>query len=201
MRGAFRHVLADLAGSVGVIVAGLVVLATGWAYADPLVGLAIGVLVLAELVAVLRDSVRILLEATPSGIDAEEVGRALAAVESVVEVHDLHIWTITCGFPALSAHVLVEPGADCHAVRRRARARAARALRPHAHDAAGRARSGKARRRSRSATRPRGAPRSAHWLARVRGAGGTLESAARERARRARPRSSPGPRAGIGARP
>jgi cobalt-zinc-cadmium efflux system protein len=60
----------------------------------------------------------ILLEATPSGIDAREVGRRMAAAEGVVEVHDLHIWTITSGFPALAAHVLVEPGDDCHARRR-----------------------------------------------------------------------------------
>jgi cobalt-zinc-cadmium efflux system protein len=119
VEAAFRHVLADAAGSVGVIVSAVVVLATGWAYADPLVGVAIGVLVLASSWSVLRDSVRILLESTPSGIDAEDVARELLAVDSVRDVHDLHIWTITSGFPALSAHVLCEPGADCHAARRR----------------------------------------------------------------------------------
>jgi cobalt-zinc-cadmium efflux system protein len=119
VEAAFRHVLADAAGSVGVIVSALVLLATGWAYADPLVGLAIGVLVLAGSWTVLRDSVRILLESTPSGIDAEDVARAMLDVDSVRDVHDLHIWTITSGFPALSAHVLCEPGADCHAARRR----------------------------------------------------------------------------------
>jgi cobalt-zinc-cadmium efflux system protein len=119
IEAAFRHVLADVAGSVGVIVSALVVLATGWAYADPLVGLAIGLLVLASSWTVLRDSLRILLESTPAGIDADEVGRAMLEVESVRDVHDLHIWTITSGFAALSAHVLCEPGADCHAARRR----------------------------------------------------------------------------------
>jgi cobalt-zinc-cadmium efflux system protein len=118
VRAALGHVLADALGSAGVIVAGAVVLATGWDYADPLAALAIGVLVLAGAWQILRESVAILLEETPAGIDAEEVGRALAAAEGVVEVHDLHIWTITSGFPALSAHVLVAPGGDCHGVRR-----------------------------------------------------------------------------------
>jgi cobalt-zinc-cadmium efflux system protein len=117
VRAALGHVLADALGSAGVILAGAVVLATGWDYADPLAALAIGVLVLAGAWQILRESVAILLEETPAGIDAEEVGQALAAAEGVVEVHDLHIWTITSGFPALSAHVLVAPGGDCHGVR------------------------------------------------------------------------------------
>jgi cobalt-zinc-cadmium efflux system protein len=117
LRAALLHVLADLLGSVGVIVAGLVVLLTGWDYADPLAALAIGVLVLASSWRILRESVAILLEETPAGIDAIEVGHALAAVEGVVQVHDLHIWTITSGFPALAAHILVEPDADFGAVR------------------------------------------------------------------------------------
>ena len=118
LEAALRHVLADALGSVGVIVAGAVVLTTGWAYADPLVSVAIGVLVLWSSAAILRDSVQILLEGSPAGVDAVDVGRTMAAVPEVVEVHDLHIWTITSGFPALSAHVLVSPGADCHGKRR-----------------------------------------------------------------------------------
>jgi cobalt-zinc-cadmium efflux system protein len=114
VRAAFRHLLADLLGSVGVIVAAVIVLATGWNAADPLVGLLIGVLVLASSWTILRDSVGILLESTPRGIDAEAVGRALTEAPGVVEVHDLHIWEITSGFPALSAHVLVGRGEDCH---------------------------------------------------------------------------------------
>ena len=117
VRAALRHVVADALGSVGVIVAGAIVLATGWVYADPLVSVAIAALVLVTAWSVLRDSVAILLETTPRGIDAEEVGRAMAAVGGVREVHDLHIWTITSGFPALSAHVLCDGGADCHALR------------------------------------------------------------------------------------
>jgi cobalt-zinc-cadmium efflux system protein len=118
VEAAFRHVLADLLGSIGVAVAAIVILTTGWVEADPLVSILIGLLVLASAWAILRDSTAILLEATPRGIDAAELGRRLASAPGVVEVHDLHVWTITSGFPALSAHVLVRPGEDCHGRRR-----------------------------------------------------------------------------------
>ena len=118
VRAAMLHVLADLASSAGVVVAGLVVLATGWAYADPIAALLIGVLVVASTFGVLRETVGVLLEGTPAGMDAREVGAAIASTKGVVGVHDLHLWTITSGFPALSAHVLVSAGADCHAIRR-----------------------------------------------------------------------------------
>jgi cobalt-zinc-cadmium efflux system protein len=117
-QGALRHVIADALGSVGVIVAALVIILTGWRYADPLVSVAIGLLILASCWSLLRDSTNILLEATPRGINAEEVGRRMTSVDGVAEVHDLHIWTITSGFPALSAHVLVGQREDCHARRR-----------------------------------------------------------------------------------
>jgi len=118
VRAALLHVLADLASSVGVVVAALVVLATGWEAADPLAGLLIGLLVLASTFGILRESVGILLEGVPEGIDPRAVREAMVGSRGVVDVHDLHIWTITSGFPALSAHVLVEPKADCHAIRR-----------------------------------------------------------------------------------
>ena len=118
LRAAMLHVIADLLGSVGVIVAAVIILATGWLYADPVVSILIGILVLASSWRVLREALGVLLEAAPEGIDAEEVGRRMASVEGVSEVHDLHIWTITSGFPALSAHVLVPEGEDCHARRR-----------------------------------------------------------------------------------
>jgi cobalt-zinc-cadmium efflux system protein len=117
VQAALRHVFADLASSVGVAIAAIVILLTGWEQADPIAGMAIALLILASTWSILRDSVVVLLEATPSGIDAREVGRRMAAAEGVVEVHDLHIWTITSGFPALSAHVLVARGDDCHARR------------------------------------------------------------------------------------
>lgn len=118
VRAAMRHVIADLLGSVGVVVAAIVILATGWVYADPLISVVIGGLVAASSWGVLRESVSILLEATPSGIDAEDVETKMLSVRGVTNVHDLHIWTITSGFPALAAHVLVEGGEDCHAKRR-----------------------------------------------------------------------------------
>jgi cobalt-zinc-cadmium efflux system protein len=118
VEAAFRHVLADLLGSIGVAAAAVVILATGWERADPLVSVLIGLLVLASSWTILRDTTGILLEAAPRGIDTEALGRRLAEADGVVEVHDLHIWTITSGFPALSAHVLIGRGEDCHALRR-----------------------------------------------------------------------------------
>ena len=94
------------------------ILVTGWVQADAIVSILIGVLVLASAWGIVRDSTSILLEAAPRAIDAEALGRRLASAPGVVEVHDLHVWTITSGFPALSAHVLVRPGDDCHARRR-----------------------------------------------------------------------------------
>lgn len=118
LQGALRHVLADVAGSVGAITAALIIIFTGWRYADPVVSVVIGVLVLASSWTLLRDSVSILLEASPPGIDPNEVGNTLVATEGVHEVHDLHIWTITSGFPALAAHVLVGKEENCHERRR-----------------------------------------------------------------------------------
>ncbi len=118
MQGALRHILADLLGSVGVIAAAVVILLTGWAYADPIISVFIGVLVLFSSWKLLRDSVNVLLEGSPPGIDAEKVGEKMVSVEGVEEVHDLHVWEITSGFPALAAHVLVGREEDCHERRR-----------------------------------------------------------------------------------
>ena len=117
VEAAFRHVFADLLGSIGVVAAAVVILTAGWLEADPLASVLIGVLVLGSSWSILRDSTTILLEAAPSGLDTRAVGDRLAHAPGVVEVHDLHIWTITSGFPALSAHVLVGRGEDCHARR------------------------------------------------------------------------------------
>jgi cobalt-zinc-cadmium efflux system protein len=111
LEAAFRHVLGDLAGSVGVLVAAAVILATGWLYADPVAGVLIAVLILFSSWAILRDSVRILLEAAPAGVDVAEVERRLLELPGVVGVHDLHVWTITSGFPAVSAHLIVDDAA------------------------------------------------------------------------------------------
>ena len=118
LRAAALHLLGDGLASFGTVLAGVVILATGWLEADPLVSILIAGLIVASSWTILRDAVRILLEETPRGIDAADVGRRMAALEGVVDVHDLHIWTITSGFPALAAHVLVDPGDDCHGRRR-----------------------------------------------------------------------------------
>jgi cobalt-zinc-cadmium efflux system protein len=119
VRGAAQHVLADLYGSVAAVVAGVAVLAFGFLAADPLAALVVVGLMGHAGWGLLRDSGRVLLEAAPEGMDIATVGRSICAVAGVVEVHDLHVWEITSGFPALAAHVLVAPDEDCHAARRR----------------------------------------------------------------------------------
>jgi cobalt-zinc-cadmium efflux system protein len=119
VRGAFLHVATDLAAFVGTAVAGGLVLATGWDRFDPIAGLLVAALMVRSAWSLLRESGRIFMEASPAGIDPASVARSLAEDGDVVGVHDLHVWTVTSGFPALAAHVLVSPGADCHAARRR----------------------------------------------------------------------------------
>jgi cobalt-zinc-cadmium efflux system protein len=118
VEAALRHVVADLLGSAGVLIAAVIILLTGWTVVDPIVSLAIACLIVASAWGVLRDSTAILMEATPSGIDADAVARAIVSVPGVTNVHDLHVWRITSGFDALSAHVLVGRGEDCHGLRR-----------------------------------------------------------------------------------
>jgi len=119
VRGAFLHVATDLAAFVGTAIAGLLILATGWDRFDALASLGVAALMLWSCVSLVRESTRIFMEGAPRGIDPDAVGQALAAAGGVVEVHDLHVWEVTSGFPSLSAHVLVEGGADCHDARRR----------------------------------------------------------------------------------
>lgn len=118
VKAALRHVLADLAGSVGVILAALIILTTGWELADPIVSIIISVLIALSAWSILRDSVDVLLEAAPPGLDTEKIGYSMAALKGVKQVHDLHVWEITSGMPMLSAHVLVGPDDDCHHIRR-----------------------------------------------------------------------------------
>jgi cobalt-zinc-cadmium efflux system protein len=119
VRGAFLHVTTDLAAFVGTALAGALILATGWNRFDPIASLGVAALCFVSAFSLLRESLRIMLEGSPGHIDPETVGQLLASDSEVVEVHDLHIWTVTSGFPALSAHVLVEQKADCHVVRAR----------------------------------------------------------------------------------
>src|SRR5512133_2517409 len=118
IRGAFLHVTTDLAAFVGTAVAGALILLTGWDRFDPIASLCVAALMLWASWGLLHESSSIFLERSPSAIDPEAVGRALVAEPDVVEVHDLHVWTVTSGFPALAAHVLVAPDSDCHAIRR-----------------------------------------------------------------------------------
>ncbi len=119
VRGAFLHVLTDVAAFGAAALAGGLILATGWDRFDPIASLAVAALMLWSSAQLIRESTFIFLERAPRDADPEAIGRALVAEQDVVEVHDLHVWTVTSGFPALSAHVLVTPGADCHAARRR----------------------------------------------------------------------------------
>lgn len=119
VRGAYLHVATDLAAFAGTAVAGALVLLTGWNRFDPIAGLAVAALMAYSSWSLVRDSGRVFLEAAPPGLDPAAVARALASDPDVAEVHDLHVWTVTSGFPALAAHVLVAPGADCHDARRR----------------------------------------------------------------------------------
>jgi cobalt-zinc-cadmium efflux system protein len=118
VEGARAHVLADLYGSCAAIVAGAVIAAGGPAQADAIAALTVAALMLRSGWSLLRASARVLLEAAPEGIDPDEVGFALASQAGIVEVHDLHVWEVTSGFPALAAHVMVQPDDDCHARRR-----------------------------------------------------------------------------------
>jgi cobalt-zinc-cadmium efflux system protein len=107
IRGAWLHVIADTLGSVQAIIAGVLIWAFGWSWVDPVASVVIGVLVVWSSWTLLRDSVNVLLEAAPGSLDTREIERALCASRGVVGVHDLHVWTITSGFVALSAHVEV----------------------------------------------------------------------------------------------
>jgi cobalt-zinc-cadmium efflux system protein len=112
VRGAYLEVMADMLGSIGVLVSGLVTVLFGWRYADPVIAVAIGVFVLPRAFNLGRHAVRILLQHAPAGIDVAAVERALTDVDDVEEVHDLHIWTLTSGMEVASAHLTVAPEAE-----------------------------------------------------------------------------------------
>jgi cobalt-zinc-cadmium efflux system protein len=118
IEGSFRHILTDLYGFVGTALAAGVILLTGFQRADPIVSILIAGLMISSGLSLLRASGRIFLEAAPRDLDPQTIGETLVEQPGVVEVHDLHVWEITSGFPALSAHVLVAADSDCHAARR-----------------------------------------------------------------------------------
>jgi cobalt-zinc-cadmium efflux system protein len=123
VKGAYLEVWSDLLGSVGVLVGALVIRFTGWNWVDPLIAVAIGLWVLPRTWILLRDTLNILLEGVPEGIDIAAVRESLRSVDGVVDLHDLHVWALTSGKPSLSVHLVVQPGPDdARAVLRAARA-------------------------------------------------------------------------------
>jgi cobalt-zinc-cadmium efflux system protein len=122
LEAVLRHSAADALSSLGVIVAGAIVLATGWNEVDPLVSIMIAALIAAGSWRLLREPIDVLMEAAPAGIDVRKVGNAMAADRDVLEIHDLHVWAVTSGFPALSAHLVVRQGANRDLVRARVEA-------------------------------------------------------------------------------
>lgn len=117
VEASFRHILTDLYALIGTLIAGIVIVATGFERADPIASVVVAGLMIYAGVRLLGQAGRVLLEASPADLDPEEIGTALAAHPHVVNVHDLHVWELTSGFPSLSAHVLVHPKDDCHAIR------------------------------------------------------------------------------------
>jgi cobalt-zinc-cadmium efflux system protein len=118
IEGSFQHLLTDLYGFIGTAIAAAVILASGFDRADAIASLLIAALMARSAAGLLKASARVFLESSPRGVSPQEVGEALAACANVVEVHDLHVWEISHGFTALSAHALVRPESDCHAARR-----------------------------------------------------------------------------------
>lgn len=119
LEGVLRHTAVDALGSLGVIVAGLIVLTTGWNEVDPIISILIGVLILLGSWRLLREPFNVLMESAPEGIDVQAVGAAMAGLPGVREVHDLHVWTVTSGFAALAAHIRCEPSESADEVRER----------------------------------------------------------------------------------
>ncbi|MFD9891714.1 cation diffusion facilitator family transporter [Amycolatopsis sp. NPDC059027] len=112
VRGAYLEVLADLIGSVGVLLSGLITLLTGWRYADPIIGVAIGLFVLPRTWTLARRALRILFQHAPHGVDVAAISAELAALPGVSDVHDLHVWTLTSGMEVASAHLTVASPAE-----------------------------------------------------------------------------------------
>ncbi|HVD41021.1 MAG TPA: cation diffusion facilitator family transporter [Solirubrobacterales bacterium] len=119
LEGVLRHSAADALGSIGVVVAGAFVLLGGSPVVDPIVGLLIAVLILASSWRLIKEPVDVLMEAAPAGVDVDGVGAAICREEGVRSVHDLHVWTVTSGFGAIAAHVVVAQGTDRDLIRRR----------------------------------------------------------------------------------
>lgn len=121
VEGAYLEVLADAVGSVGVIIAAVLLQVFGWAWVDPVIGAAIGLWILPRTFRLGRRAVRILLQAAPDHVDINALSRDLGSIDGVVDVHDLHVWTLTSEMDAASAHLMTSDGTDAHQVLDRAR--------------------------------------------------------------------------------
>jgi cobalt-zinc-cadmium efflux system protein len=116
LKGAYLEVLSDMLGSVGVIIAAIIIYTTGWRYADPLIGASIGLFILPRTFKLTAQALRILMQIAPAGLNVKQVQAAILALPGVADVHDLHIWTVTSGLETASGHVVLAEGADLHEV-------------------------------------------------------------------------------------
>jgi cobalt-zinc-cadmium efflux system protein len=116
VKGAYLEVFADMLGSIGVIVAAIIIFTTGWPYADPIIGAAIGLFILPRTWKLMGQALRILMEVAPPGVDVDEVENRIKALPGVADVHDLHIWTVTSGLDTATGHVVLDEDAELHAV-------------------------------------------------------------------------------------
>ena len=116
IEGAYLEVIADMLGSIGVVIGAVVIWGTGWTWVDPVVGAAIGLFILPRALRLGRESLRILLQHAPADIDLDEISSDLVAIDGVVEVHDLHLWTLTSDMEVLTAHVVTTDATDAHSV-------------------------------------------------------------------------------------
>lgn len=122
LKAASLEVLGDLLGSIGVIVAAIVLLTTGWAYADPIIGVGIGLAIVPRTLVLLRSTIHVLLEAAPPELPVDQVRAAIAGTEGVQDLHDLHVWSITSGMNSITGHLVIAPTADAEATLTRVRA-------------------------------------------------------------------------------
>ena len=118
VEGTYRHILTDVFGFIATAIAAVVIITTGFRRADAIASLLIAAVMLHAAYGLIRASMRVMMEAAPEGVDPDTIGHVLAGQPGVAEVHDLHVWEVTSGFSAISAHVIVEDGYDCHDVRR-----------------------------------------------------------------------------------
>ena len=118
VKGAYLEVMADMIGSIGVIIAALVVWLTGWVYADTIVAAAIGLFILPRTYVLMREAINVLLEGVPKGMNVAKVRDSLSGHAAVLDVHDLHVWALASSTPALTAHIVMRDGTDADALRR-----------------------------------------------------------------------------------